>query len=157
MSRAYETLLANRLQRLDRLIADTAAIGSKSEDPTTLRQIEFDLDRWRDSRDRFAMLLVRTKLWNRLTSLALAIFGISFGCLLIFALFGEPTSALVFILLALDLLILFASAIGYLVAITVRDAIARDGGPWRFSLRTLLIVMTEIALALGSLAWAVRH
>jgi uncharacterized membrane protein len=156
MSRAYEELLANYVERLDRLIADTAAVRAKSDDPTTLRQIGFDLDRWSSSRARFATILVRTKRWNRLTSLALAIFGISFGCLLIFALFGEPTTTLVFLLLGLDLLILFASAIGYLIAITLRDAVAREGQPWRFSLRSVLIVMTEIALALGTLAWLMR-
>jgi hypothetical protein len=157
MSRAIEALLANRLQRVDHLITETEAVGNKSDDPTTLRQIQFDLDRWRASRARFAALLVRTKRWNRLTSLALAIFGFSFGCLLVFALFGEPTTAIVFVLLAVDVLILFASAIGYLVAITVRDVIARNGGRWRFSLRAVLIVMTEIALGLGTLAWLMRR
>ncbi len=48
MSRAYEALLVKVCSGLDRLIADTEAVGSKSDDPTTLQQIEFDLDRWRD-------------------------------------------------------------------------------------------------------------
>jgi hypothetical protein len=150
-------MLSNHLQRLDRLITDTEAVGGKSDEPTTHRQIEFDLDRWRDLRTRFATLLVRTKRWNRFTSLALIVFGISFGSLFIFAFFIESPNVFVLLLLGFDLLVLFSSAIGYLIAITVRDALARSGKPWRFSLRSVLIAMTEIALALGTLAWLMRR
>jgi hypothetical protein len=85
------------------------------------------------------------------------VFGLSFGSLFIFAFFIEPPNAFIFVLLAIDLLIMFASAIGYLIAITLRDIFARGGKPWRFSVRTVLIVMTEIALAMGMLAWLMRR
>src|SRR4051812_44174996 len=61
MSRAYEALLVNSMQRLDRWIADTESLASISDDPITQQQIEFDLSRWQASRDRLATLLARTK------------------------------------------------------------------------------------------------
>ena len=157
MSRAYEALLKKQLQRLDRLIADTEAVRSKSNDHTTLQQIAFDLNRWQDSRDHIATILARTKRWNRYTSGTLATFAISFALVFIFAFFTESLNAIVILLMALDLVIILTSGIGCIAAITVRDAVARGGEPWRFSLRSVLIVMTAIALAFGALAWAARH
>jgi hypothetical protein len=157
MSRAYEALLVNSIQRLDRWMADTESLIPKSDDPITLQQIEFDLSRWRASRDRLATLLARTKWLNRIASWSLALLLVSFGSLFAIAYFLFPGTGLIAFLLAADLLIVLSCCIGYLITIMLRDAIVRGRQPWRFSTRDLLIIMTVLALMIGSLAWFARR
>ncbi len=127
MSRAYEALLVNSMQRLDRWIADTESLASISDDPITQQQIEFDLSRWQASRDRLATLLARTKWLNRIATWTLALLVVSFGALFIIASFVSPTVGVVSFLLAVDLLVVIACCVGYLVVIMLRGADANRG------------------------------
>jgi hypothetical protein len=60
-------------------------------------------------------------------------------------------------ILALDVLVVIGTGIMYLVAILVRDAVARGRRPWRFSLRSLLVTTTVIAVVLGMVVYALKE
>ena len=51
MSRAHEAFFIERLARLDRLIAESEALASRSGDEETLLRISEDIARWRETRD----------------------------------------------------------------------------------------------------------
>ena len=54
------------------------------------------------------------------------------------------------------LLILFAVFVGFLAPAFVVRHLHKREGPWRFSLRTMLIATTLVAVVLGMIAWLDR-
>jgi hypothetical protein len=157
MSRAYEALLRNQLARLNRWIAESESLTSRPTDEATLQSVEADLARWRETRERCKAVFNRTKLLNRFVSWTLVTFWISFAllCLLLGFLSNNET---LFAILGLTCgVLVIVSGAGHLVAITVRDSVAHGRRPWRFSLRSLLVVMTILAIGLGVWFWAIRY
>ena len=53
-----------------------------------------------------------------------------------------------------SVLTVLASAPVYIGAILIRDAVVKGYRPWQFSLRTLLVFTTAIAVLLGGLIYA---
>ena len=155
MSRAHEAFLTERLARLDRLIAESEALASRSSDEETLVRISEDIARWREARDGCQCALRRTKSANRFVSWALVTFCTSFAVLCSLAIL-QP-GPILFGLLVASLLLLFGSAIAYVAALLIRDFAAHGGRAWHFSLRSLLAVTTVVALLLGMLAYALRN
>lgn len=95
---------------------------------------------------------------NWLVSRLLAAFAISFTGLLLFSfLFNDIDNTLFAIVVGIDMLIIILSAVGYLVAVVIRDAVALGRQPWRFSLRGLLALSTVTAILLGLLTYTIRH
>lgn len=154
MSRAYESSLTNLLARLDHYIAESEALASRSTDEDTLRHVAEELVRLRESRRQQEETLRRTRSINRFVRWVLATFCISFVILLAMAflrLNGKPLT-----LVAVDVLVVIGAGIMYVIAITVRDAVALGHQPWRFSLRSLLITTTVVGVVLGLLVFALK-
>jgi hypothetical protein len=156
MSRAYEVFLIERLARLDRLIAESEALASRSSDEETLLRISEDTARWRETRVGCEHALRRTKSVNRFLSGALVTFCTSFVTLGLVAVF-QPSGPILFAVVFPALLLLFASAAAYVIALVVRDFAAHGRRAWHFSLRSLLAVTTVVAILLGMLAYALRN
>jgi hypothetical protein len=55
-----------------------------------------------------------------------------------------------------SLLLLVGSAIAYIAAIVVRDIVTHGRRAWSFSLRSMLVVTTMVAILLGMLGYALR-
>jgi hypothetical protein len=156
MSRAYEASIRSHLDRLNRWIADSELLASRSEDEETLRNVEADLARWRESRNRYEGILLRTKWLNRFVSWTFALFWFSFALLCAMSGVLSDHESLLSIIIVVGVLLVIASGAMYLIAIVARDAVALGHRPWRFSVRSLLIVMTLVALLLGVWFYAVR-
>ena len=161
MSRAYEALLADRLVRLDRWIAESESRASRSGDAETLQDLEVDLARWRDERNQCERRLGRTKSLNQFARWALATLWISFAVLLAIAFvgadFARVESPLLSLLVAVDVLLLIGFGATYVIAIVVRDVVAQGRQPWRFDLRSLLMITTVIAVQLALLTYMFRN
>ena len=155
MSRAFEASLANQLSRFDRWIAESESLASRTTDEETLQNLAQDLARWRELRGQYALRLDRTKWLNRFAKWTLATFWISFSLLFATALLRIERTFLL-PLVAIDVLLLIACGATYVIAIIVRDAVARGRQPWRFSLRSLLVGTTVIAVLLALLTYAFR-
>lgn len=158
MSRAFESSLANQLARLDQWINESESLASRSEDEETLQRVEDDIARWQVLRDQCAQALTRTKWMNRLALWMQATFWISFVVLLGITFVGiavvETEGVFLPLLVAVDLLVLVGTGVAYVMAIIIRDVVAQSHQPWRFSLRSLLVGTTVIAVLLALLAFA---
>src|SRR5262249_30063770 len=138
MSHAYDALV-NRLQQLDRWISETEQVRAIAKEPETRQQIEDDLARWRESRKVCASFLERITWLNRAASALMAVLGIAVVGLFSIGLFQSLDDHVRSLLMSVDILILFASFVGYILAIAARDSVARSGEQVRFSLRSMLI------------------
>jgi hypothetical protein len=156
MSHAYEAL-TNRLQKLDKWITETERLATLATDPAMRLQISNDLARWRESRRECAALLTRIKWMNRAVSTTMTVVIVSFVAMLILAILGPPQSSFSSVLLAIDYLALFTSTLAFIPVVALRDAVARGGKPWQFSLARVLAMMTGVAIVLGILAWLIRR
>jgi hypothetical protein len=86
---------------------------------------------------------------------ALFVFLVGFAIIIAAAIFGpRPPWSILIVLPAL--LAMVGAAMPFALAIAFRDAVAFRQNRWRFSLRTLLIVMTLIAVVFGLVVWAIR-
>jgi hypothetical protein len=157
MSRAYEESIRSHLARLDRWIIDSELFVSKSHDEVTRRNVEADLARWREARNRYKGILLRTKWLNRCVSWTSALFWFSFVSLCaIMGVLSDHESLLSTIIIVVGVFLVIASGLAYPIAIVARDAVALGRRPWRFSVRSMLILMTLVALLLGAWFYAVR-
>jgi hypothetical protein len=154
MSHAYDALV-NRLQQLDRWISETEQVRAIATEPETRQQIEDDLARWHESRKVCASFLERISWLNRAASAMFVVLGISVVGLFLIPL-QSINESFRSVIMGIDVLTMFASLVGYILAIAARDSVARSGEQIQFSLRSMLIVMTVIAVMLGTLAWLSR-
>lgn len=93
---------------------------------------------------------------NRLVSYSLATFWISFAFLCGAVGILAKSETFFPILAAAGVLLVIVSGVTHLIAISVREAAAWGDHRWRFSVRSLLILTTVIALILGLWFYAVR-
>jgi len=155
MSRAYEAMLAERLARFERLIAESEALALRSSDEETLRQVAADVSRWRESQASCDHVLRRTKSINCVVRGALIGFSAGFVLLCFGAVF-QPEGLLLGALIFSTLLLLCGSAVVYISALLVRDIVAHGRRMWHFRLSSLFAVMTVIAVLLGLLVYSWR-
>jgi|SRR3954454_6763097 hypothetical protein len=157
MWRAYEESIRSHLARLNRWITDSELLVSRSQDEETRRNVEADLARWCESRDRYEGILFRTKWLNRFVSWTSALFWSSFVLLCVMlGVISDHESLLSTVIIVVGMFLVIASGLAYPIAIVARDAAALGYRPWRFSLRSLLVVMTLVAFVLGAWFYAVR-
>lgn len=159
MSHTYEALI-ERLQQLDKWIAETERVAASAIDSDTRQQIANYLARWRDSRSKCVNSLAHIKSvrWvNRAAAATAGVLVVSFVGVIVVEYFHRAQREFASATLEIAYLILLASFVSYLFVNAVRNAVARRSEPLRFSVRDLLIVMTGLALALGTLVWLMRR
>ena len=156
MSRPYEAILADRVTRLDVLIAQSEELFARTNDDESRRNLAAELARQRELREQSMSVLQRTASLNPIAARAQVCFWISLALLAVIAI-STPNGAALSLLVLLDLLLLIASAAAFICALVVRDLVARGYQPWRFSLRTLFVTMTILAVFRTLLIWALRN
>jgi hypothetical protein len=94
--------------------------------------------------------------FNRFGRWALAGFLFGFGIFFVSAVLIPLKGGVLFIkgaLIISGVLVMIGSATGVIVAIVARDAVASGRKPWSFTLRTMLIATTLVAVVLGLIVW----
>lgn len=156
MSGTQESLPDQYLERLDRWIAETRILAARTTDLETRKCADEDVRRWMDERTQY----VRSGQWMRgLNSIAKALVrAMSAGAVLLFvaAIFLRPDTALGAWTVAIDVVVVLGSGVLYVIVVTIRDAVAEGRQTWRFRVRSLLTLMTIVALLLGLWTFLVR-
>jgi hypothetical protein len=157
MSQADEEALANHIARLSRWIAESESLRARTTDEETLQLIDADLARWRESIKQGASTFrqpTRNSKWLEIiVSSSLVIFWISFGLMCLLSPLALRSEQIQAVLVPFAFLFTFGAGAVCMVALAVRGAVARR---WRYNLRSILIVMTAVAVILGLWFWAVR-
>lgn len=156
MSRPYEALLADRVTRLDVLIAQSEELFARTNDDKTRHNLAAELARQRELREQSISVLQRTVPLNRIVARSHVCFWISFALLTAIAI-ATPSGMALGLLVLIDLLLLIVSAAVFLVTLILRDVVARGYQPWRFQLRTVFLIMTVVAVCLTFLVLAFRN
>jgi hypothetical protein len=94
---------------------------------------------------------------SHLFKLAVVGFAIAFIALGAVALLGSPQSVFAFIVVFCVAAAVFLLGIGCVMLLATREIILWRRQQWRFSLRTLLIVTTLIAVGLGLIVYFTRQ
>jgi hypothetical protein len=158
MSQADDEALANRVARLNRWIAESESLASRTTDEETLQLINADLARWRKSLKqptaKFRQPNRNSEWLEIILSWSLVTFWISFGLLCLLSPLFLRSEHIQAALAHFAVFFTLGAGAVYLVTHVIRVAIARR---WRYNLRGILIVMTALALLLGLWFWAVRY
>ena len=156
MSQTNEALLDPYLDRLDRWISETRDLAARTTDAETLKCAEEELRRWMDERTRYARAIQWNRNLNRITAVLIRVLSFGVGLLFFAALLLNHDTVAFLVAIAIGIVTVIVSGVMYLVATTTRDALAHGQDVWRFSLRSLLVVTTILAIVLGLLAFLVR-
>jgi hypothetical protein len=156
MTRPYENELEDALVRLEGWIAEAEALAARSSDPETLRALNVELTRQVALREQYANALPRIRRLNRIARRALFVFSAALAMLFAMAFVPIDRKMVLVPVVLTSLLTILASAPVYIGAIVIRDAVVKGYRPWQFSLRTLLVFTTAIAVLLGGLIYALR-
>jgi hypothetical protein len=156
MSPANEALHDPYLDRLDRWITETRALATRTADAETLKRAEEELRRWMDERTRYARAIQWNRNLNRITVVLIRVLSFGVGLLFFAALLLNHDTVAFLVAIAIGILTVIVSGVMYLIATTTRDALAHGQDVWRFSLRSLLVVTTILAIVVGLMAFLVR-
>lgn len=149
-------LLADRVTRLDVLIAQSEELFARTNDDESRHNLAAELARQRELREQSISVLHRTASLNRIAARSQVCFWISVALLFAIAI-TTPNGVALGLLFLIDLLLLSVSGTAFLVTFILRDVVARGHQPWRFQLRTIFVIMTVATVCLTFLVLAFRN
>ena len=163
--RAYEESLVRHIERLNRWIAESEALAARSTEIETRQMVAGDLVRWRELIAQQQLVIAeqeralqRLKMMNGIVSLTLAGVVIGFVSLILLGfLYSYYSGFVLSVFITVDYFFVALCSFAFISSVLFRDAVALGREPWRFSLRSLLVATTLIAIVLGLLAFATRH
>jgi hypothetical protein len=151
-SPTYEAMLLQALSQIDQRIAEMEPTTPWPKGDSGFRKAR--LDELKVTRRLVADTYRRAKALNRIAKWSLRVFLIAVPGFLAAVIWLNEIGTPIFGFLGALLILL--SAVVYIGAIGIRDAIVRRRQFWRFSLRSLILVMTVTAVVLGFFAYALR-